>query len=60
MSEITIIATRATTAPQYARTAAGLLAACRMFYQNPENEEAYQEWKKSRKEELKECVPYGR
>lgn len=50
MSETTITATRATTAPQYEKTAATLLAACRTFYQETENEEAYQEWKKSRKE----------
>lgn len=60
MNEATITATRSTTAPRYEITAAGLLEACRMFYQIEENETEYQEWKKSRKEELKECVPYGR
>lgn len=50
MSETTISATRATTAPQYEKTAATLLEACRTFYRNPENEKAYQEWKKSRRE----------
>ena len=49
MNETTITATRATTAPQYGKTAAGLLEAARAFYRNPENEKAYQEWKKSRK-----------
>lgn len=50
MSEITISVTKAMTDPPYAKTAAGLLEACRTFYQETENEEAYQEWKKSRKE----------
>lgn len=50
MSEITISVTKTMTDPPYAKTAAGLLAACRTFYQETENEEAYQEWKKSRKE----------
>lgn len=60
MSDTIIIGTRSTLAPNYEKTAAGLLEACRMFYQIEENETEYQEWKKSRKEELKECVPYGR
>ena len=50
MSETTITATRAMTAPRYGTTAAGLLEACRTFYRNPENEKAFQEWKKQRKE----------
>ena len=49
MSKTTISATKAMTAPQYEKTAAGLLEAARAFYRNPENEKAYQEWKKSRK-----------
>ena len=51
MSETTITATRATTGPDYARTAGTLLEACRMFYRMPENEEAYQKWKGGRKSE---------
>ena len=31
--------------PNYKKTAAALLARCREFYQDPENERAYQEWK---------------
>ena len=50
MSETTITATRAMTAPQYAKTAAGLLEACRAFYREPENEAAFQEWMKQRRE----------
>ncbi len=49
MNETTITATRATTAPDYAKTAAGLLAAARNFYKDPENEKAYLE-RKARKE----------
>ena len=49
MSKITITATKVMKAPQYAKTAAGLLAACRSFYQNPENEAEYQKWKKGGK-----------
>ena len=49
MSEITITVTKATTAPQYGRMAAGLLAAARNFYKDPENEKAYLE-RKARKE----------
>ena len=49
MSEITIIATKAMTAPQYGRMAAGLLAACRRFWENPENEADYQKQKKGGK-----------
>lgn len=49
MSEITITVTKATTVPQYGKTAAGLLAACRKFWENPENETEYQKWKGERK-----------
>ena len=49
MSETTITATRATTAPQYAKTAAGLLEAARTFFRDPENEKEFQEWKKTQK-----------
>ena len=34
--------------PKYNRTAPELLDACRLFYQDPENEREYQEWKKQR------------
>ena len=46
MSETTITAMRATTDPQYAKTAAGLLEAARAFFREPENERMYQEEKK--------------
>ena len=50
MSEITIIATRATTAPQYARTAGILLEACKKGW-TPEIEAEFQR-EKSQKEEV--------
>ena len=49
MSETIITATRATTAPQYEKTAAGLLEACRTFYRNPENEKAFRKWKEEKR-----------
>ena len=50
MSKMEITASQATTAPKYGKTADGLLEAARTFYRNPENEKAFQEWKKRRKE----------
>ena len=49
MTEIRICAERAQTEPKYKVSAAALLMSCREFYQKPENEEAYQEWKRNRK-----------
>ena len=49
MNGITITASKAMQAPQYGKTAAGLLDAARRFYQDPENEKAFMEWK-ARKE----------
>lgn len=45
MNGITITALKAMQAPQYGKTAAGLLDAARNFYQDPENEKAFMEWK---------------
>ena len=53
MSEIRITARESGEKPNYKRTAAALLARCREFYQDPENERAYQEWK-ARKDERHE------
>ena len=58
MNGITITVTKATTVPQYGRTAAGLLAAARNFYQDPENEKAYLEWK-ARKEGMSDVAVSG-
>ena len=49
MNKTEITASQGTTAPKYGKTAAGLLEAARMFYQDPENEKAFQEWKKTQK-----------
>ena len=49
MSATVITVSQATAAPQYAKTAAGLLEAARMFYRDPENEKEFQEWKKTQK-----------
>lgn len=38
----------AETKPNYRKSAAALLERCRTFYQDPENEKAYQEWKAQR------------
>ena len=50
MNKMAITVSQATTAPRYEITAAGLLEACRKFYQDPKNEADFQEWKKRRKE----------
>ena len=48
MTEMAITARTAKEQPNYRKTAAALLEACRLFYQDPENERAYQEWKAAR------------
>jgi len=45
MSEMTISAVRVKEKPKYSLMAGELLERCRMFYQDPENERAFQEWK---------------
>ena len=37
----------AQTAPNYSKTAAMLLEACREYFKTPENEQAYLDWKKN-------------
>ena len=56
MSGTIITASKATTAPKFNITAAGLLEAARQFYQDPENEKAFMEWKagKEKKDERHE------
>ena len=46
--ELRIYAAEAKTKPDYTLTAPALLEKCRAFYQDPENERAYQEWKAGR------------
>ncbi|MBO7663442.1 MAG: hypothetical protein J6U01_08720 [Clostridia bacterium] len=45
MSETRITVSQAKDKPNYQKTAAELLKRCREFYQNPENERAFLEWK---------------
>jgi hypothetical protein len=53
MTELTATVRESGKAPNFKKTAAELLQRCREFYQDPENERAYQEWK-ARKEEKHE------
>ena len=47
MDELKITARTAETRPNYEKTAAALLERCRAFYQDEENERAFQEWKRN-------------
>lgn len=50
MERMTVSAvTRARTKPKYDVMAAELLERCRAFYQDPENEKAFLEWKAEKK-----------
>ena len=49
MTDLRITARASGKKPDYRKTAVQMLARCREFYQDPENERAYQEWK-ARKE----------
>ena len=48
MTELRITARPSGKKPNYKKTAAALLERCRAFYQDPENEREYQEWKANR------------
>ena len=48
MTEMKITARASGRKPDYKKTAAALLERCRAFYQDPENEREYQEWKEQR------------
>ena len=48
MSRETISAVMVKKKPDYQKTAAELLERCRAFYQDEENERAFQEWKAQR------------
>lgn len=50
MTEIRIIAREAKMKPDYRKTAAELLKRCRDFFQDPENEQAFLEWKAGKEE----------
>ena len=45
MDDLRITVRAAKEEPKYKKTAAALLKMCREFYQDPENEKAFQEWK---------------
>jgi hypothetical protein len=49
---MTIEAERATTRPDYTKTAAEILSACRAWYSEPENEEEYKRSGKRWKREI--------
>ena len=48
MKELTATVRESGKAPNFKKTAAEMLKRCRDFYQDPENERAYQEWKANR------------
>ena len=54
MNATVITVSQDTAAPNYGKTAAGLLEAARTFYRNPENEKEFQKWKKTQKGEKSE------
>lgn len=45
MKDFAVTVRTAEEKPNYRKTAAELLARCREFYQDPENEKAFREWK---------------
>ena len=49
VKETRISASRARTKPKYQANAAALLKRCRAFYEDPENEKAFREWKETKK-----------
>ena len=49
MSKMTISTERATTRPKYDILASAVLERCRMFFEDPENEKAFREWKEEQK-----------
>ena len=48
MSEMRITARSSGQAPKYDKAASALLELCREFYQDPENERAFQKWQAER------------
>ena len=50
MSKMSVTVRSCKEKPKYKKMAAELLQRCREFYQDPENEKAFQEWKAARKE----------
>ena len=56
MTEMRITARASGRKPDYKKTAAALLERCRAFYQDPENEKAFLEWKAERKAKTVKAV----
>ena len=56
MTDISVRAARCTEKPKYTKTAAELLSRCREFYEDPENEKAFQEWKAEKEGSEKRAV----
>lgn len=54
--ELRITARTVKDKPKYKKTAAALLARCREFYKDPENERAYQEWKARKEGQYEKAV----
>ena len=50
MKETRISASRARTKPKYQANAVALLKRCRAFYEDPENEKAFMDWKAGKEE----------
>lgn len=50
VSELKIIHETTQAEPKYQKTAGMLLTACREFYNDPENEKAFLDWKAGREE----------
>lgn len=48
MSETPVSAVRCREKPKYTIRALDILKSCREFYEDPENERAFQEWKQKR------------
>ena len=53
MTDLRITARASGKKPDYKKTAAALLERCRAFYQDPENEREFREWKAQREREGK-------
>lgn len=49
VKETRISVARAKVKPKYRTSAAALLEKCRAFYEDPENEKAFREWKEAQK-----------
>lgn len=53
MSDTSVTVRSSGKVPDYTKTAAELLKRCREFYQDPENEKQFEEWKAKRNAQAK-------